>query len=523
MLPESFADLHYPVGGIDLSRPFDRQPRGTTPDAINARCHDVAANSARGGSRSGLDRYVADAVVAGWLVQEINTLTVHGEPGEDMQTSSAGRIVYLVSVSQGDVYYTTAGDDTWTLATNNTGNTPPLNFTGIVRSAPNNLKLYFADGVNWVYFDPRTQSVETWEATFGALPVDSDDNTPRLICTWRGRTVLSGLIEDPHNWFMSKAGDAHDFDYAPESASPVDAVAGNNSPLGLIGDVITGLCPYSDDVLIFFGDHSIWMMRGDPMHGGSLDLVSDVIGGAWGIPWAKDPYGNVFFVSNLMGIYMLVPGSRPQRISQPVEQLIQNVNSGTHTFRLVWNDRFQGMHFFITPTAQAAPAIHLFWEQRTGAWWKDQFADKNMNPLCCTVFDGNRPDDRVALIGSWDGYVRSVSADAADDDGQDITSSVLFGPILTAEMDEVLFKDLQAVLGETSGDVTYEVMVGRTAEAALESTPIASGTLISGRNPTTPIRRSAHAMYIKLTSTVPWSFEMIRARVEGKGKIRRRN
>lgn len=528
--PESFADLAFPLAGIDLSRPFsDQRPRevwegkwaASARSGVNVRGFDTAGR-ARGGARPGLARYPDAVVVASWVIQDLQQIVIHGSPGGDMQSSSSGRIVYLIAVSQGKVYYTTAGDDAWTEASNSSSSTPPLNFTGIVRSAPNNLKLYFADGTHWRVFDPETQTVSTWAATSGTLPVDEDDNTPRLICTWRGRTVLSGLLLDPHNWFMSKAGDPTNFNYAPSSAAPTDAVAGNNSPLGLIGDVITGLCPYSDDVLIFFGDHSVYMMRGDPMAGGSIDLISDVIGGAWGIPWCKDPYGTVYFVSNQMGIYALVPGDRPVRISQPVEQLLQDVNSGTHTFRLIWNDRFQGMHVFITPTAAAATATHLFWEQRTGAWWQDTFANKNHNPLCCAIFDGNLPDDRVALIGSWDGYVRSVSADAEDDDGEDIESSVVVGPLMTKDLDDVLFKEMQGVLGEDSGDVDFEIFTGNTAEKALTNDPAVSGTWRSGRNPSNLVRRSGHALYVKLSATNPWSFEGARAVIAGKGKVRRR-
>ena len=40
----------------------------------------------------------------------------------------------------------------------------------------------------------------------------------------------------------------------------------------LIGDTITSMCPYNDDILIFFGDHTIYMMRGDPLANGQIDL-----------------------------------------------------------------------------------------------------------------------------------------------------------------------------------------------------------------------------------------------------------
>lgn len=444
-----------------------------------------------------------------------------------VQLNQTGRVVTLVAISQGNCYYAASGDTSWSTSINGTSPlaTPPLNFTGTVFSTALNQKLYFADGVNWCYFDPSNGTVFTWAATKGTLPVDTSGNLPRLICTWRGRMVLSGLLFDPQNWFMSAVSDPTDFDYAPLEISPTQAVAGNNSPLGLVGDVVTTMIPYSDDLLIMGGDHTIYMFRGDPMAGGQIDLISASIGMAWGVPWAMDPYGSVYFFSNRTGLYVFDPsqaGSKPQRISQGIEQILQAYDTGSTTIRLMWNDRYQGLHVFLSPTLAPASTRHLFYELRTGAWWQDQFDNTNLDPLACCVFDGNLPGDRTALIGSWDGYVRAFQPTATTDDGTPIASSVVIGPITTKNLDDFQLKDLQAVLGETSGDVTYAVYVGSSAELALATTPVASGTWSKGRNQNTLIRRNGHAIYVKVSSTNQWSMEVIRARIAGQGKVGRR-
>lgn len=442
-----------------------------------------------------------------------------------MQLSSSGRIVVVVAVSQGNVYAAQAGDTVWTPATNNTGSNPPLNFTGVVRSAALNQKLWFADGANWVYYSPVDNSVNRWAASAGTLPVDPKGNLPRLICNWRGRIVLSGQLEDPQNWFMSAVDDATDFNYAPVPIVVTQAVVGQNAPQGLIGDVVTSLIPYSNDVLIFGGDHTIYQMSGDPMENGHLDLISDSIGMAWGTPWCKDPYGNVYFFSNKTGIYSFLPGSgqKPLRISQPIEQLVSGIDTGNNTIHMQWNDRLQGLHVFVTPTAAPAAATHFFFEQRSGAWWEDTFANNNLNPLCSCVFDGNTPGDRVVLIGSWDGYVRSISQTATTDDGTPINSSVILGPILTPDADDMLLKDVQAIMGANSGTVTYSVLAGRTAEQALTSTPVATGTWSAGRNPPSYTRTAAHASYVGITANTAWSMEQVKMRIAGLGKVRRRS
>lgn len=434
--------------------------------------------------------------------------------------ATTGRVVTLVSVAGGSVFYAYSGDPSWTLA--NAG-TSVLQATGVVRSASNNQKLWFADGVNYVYFDPVLTTVFPWTASVGTLPVDSAGHTPTLICTWRGRTVVSGLQLDPQSVYMSAVSDPTNWQYLPNFQTPTQAVALTaGAPLGQVGDVVTALIPFTDDVLIFGCDHNIYMLTGDPMAGGQLQLVSTIIGIAPGNAWTMDPYGNIYFVSNRTGIYTLVPGNAPQRISQPIEQLLTNIDTGTNSIRLLWDDNYQGVHVFVTPLAGPLPAQHFFFENRTKAWWVDVFANANHNPLCCCFFDGNDPTDRVGLIGSWDGYARATSPTAATDDGTAIGSVALIGPILTKDMDDVLFKDMQMILGAASGPVAFDVLTGATPEIALAANPVVSGTWAAGRNYTTPVRRSGHALWVRLTASNPWAMEAVRLRVEGMGKVRRR-
>lgn len=542
-MSDGFEEWNFPVGGIDTgglcskqrprkigSQPQYISPTGwaaaeiygrTTRRAMNMRSFEPGTNRKRGGSRAGLSKYLPVKVAgATFITQELSTIVI---TGNGVQNSQSGRVVWLVAVSEGIIKVATSGDVSWTTPTNRTGEDPALNFTGTIFSAANAQKLYFADGVNWVYYDPHKQEVATWAATAGTLPVDEDGNLPRLICTWRGRTVLAGLLRDQQNWFMSAVDDPTDFDYSPTSQTPTQAIAGNNAPQGLIGDMITGLCPYTDDVLIFFGDHSVYMMRGDPFNGGQIDKITDAVGAAWGQAFCMDPFGTVYVFSNRGGIYSLIPGNQPQRISQPIEDFVQSVDTGANSIRLLWNDRQQGVHVFITPLDEPAVTTHLFYEARTGAWWMDSFADTDMNPLCCVTFDGNLPTDRVQLIGSWDGFVRAIDHTATTDDGDNIVSEVVMGPLTTKDLDELLLLDHQGVLGENSGNVNYEVYVGETAEEALGNDPVDSGIFLAGRNDTSYVNAAGYAIYVRLFSSSPWAMESIRLRVAAQGRIRQRS
>jgi hypothetical protein len=193
-----------------------------------------------------------------------------------------------------------------------------------------------------------------------------------------------------------------------------------------------------------------------------------------------------------------------------------------------WDHTYQGIHLYITPTAlaDAEDARHFFFEQRTGAWVREEFAKPYMNPRACAMYD-NEP-----IVGCWDGYVRGYSTEALGDDGRDedvarypgfaFDSEVWLGPLTSKDLDELMLYDLQAVLGENSDDVDYEVYVGDTAEQAFSSTAVDSGTWSAGRNYLSPINHSGYAIYIRILSSNRWSMEQIRARWGPLGATRRR-
>jgi hypothetical protein len=207
-------------------------------------------------------------------------------------------------------------------------------------------------------------------------------------------------------------------------------------------------------------------------------------------------------------------------ISQGIYQRLLPINTGENSIRMAYDHRFEGVWVFITPLAGPAATTHYFLERKTNAWWPVEFDNPNHNPLCCVTFDGNLPDDRCVLIGSWDGYVRKVDPEATTDDGTPITSSVTIGPFLTKDFDEIVLNQLLADLAEDSGPVTWTVFVGTTAEAALASRGVRSGTWTAGRNHASPVQRGGHAVYVRIDATGPWQLERIRAFVESRGLYR---
>lgn len=439
-----------------------------------------------------------------------------------VQLSQSGRIVNLVGVSKGNWYRARPGDLTWTAAANTTGNTPPSIGTGLIMTAANGQKLYAADGSNWVKYDPVTNTVSAWTATAGSLPVDAFNNTPRLICSWRGRIVLAGLLYAGQQIHMSAVDDPGDFDYLPENPTPTQAFATTVGPQGAVGDQITALIPFSKDVLVIGTSQEVHVCDGDPQAGGQIGRLTNAIGMAWGRAWCQSPEGTIFFLSNKAGIYAMVPGAVPQEISQGIHPELVRVNTGTHGVRLIWDSRFGCLHVFITKLSAPAVCKHYCWEAKTASWFTEEFANNDHNPLCVCDFDGNTTEDRSVLMTGWDGYVRTFSQTAEDDDGTPIDSEVILGPVATKTLDEVMYGDAVCVLGKYSNPVSYGILVGNTAEEALSSVPVKSGTWRAGRNPNTPISRAAHAVYTRIRGTKPWAFEQLKIEVGTRGPVRAR-
>lgn len=395
----------------------------------------------------------------------------------------------------------------------------------VVFSAQNGAYVYYVDGTRYKRYDAYNNVTEDWTASSGSLPSDVNLETARLIETWHGRTVLAGLRSDPQNWFMSAVNDPRDWNYSPTSTSESQAVAGNNSPAGKVGDAITSLVPYSDDVLLIGGDHSIYAITGDPMAGGRIDLISESIGMAWGRPYCKDPAGVLWFFSSRCGIYRMVPGQLLERVSQPIDEKLAAINLATNIVRMAWDDRQQGLHVFIAPLAAPGATTHYWFDARNKAWFPDVFADTDHDPKAVYVFDADDPNDRVLVLGSWDGYLRTFGADAQDDDGTPIDSYVLLGPLQASLDGTFMLRSFEAILAKDSADLDWGAMIANTCEQALVAAQKPKGTLTKGRNTWRAVRRSGRAGYLRLgykKKAAGWTFERLTADLYLYGQQRRR-
>jgi len=335
--------------------------------------------------------------------------------------------------------------------------------------------------------------------------------------------VSSGLFSDPENLFCSAVTEPTTYDYFATPLTSTRAVALNVAPQGIVGDPIYCVAAYDNDRLIVGGSTTLKVISGDLMANGQVDLISSKVGMAWGEPHCMDTQGNFWFVSNDAKVYQWRPGQLPQIVSQSVAQVLKAVDMGQTGIRLGFDNAAQAIHVFLTPLSEPAPATHLTLELRSMSWTTLKFKNNNHNPLALCNYDGNREEDRVLHIGSWDGYVRAFQPTAEDDDGTVIESEVWLGPLTTKDFDELLSQELVADLGEESGDVNWGMHVGTTAEQARESEAVETGTWSAGRNDATPARWAGHAIYIRLYGTNRWALERLRVEVQTTGPLRARS
>lgn len=383
---------------------------------------------------------------------------------ESTQVAGATRSLISLAASGGDInVFTTSA------VTTPTGGSGALDSDArYVQGTTMFKRAYFTDGRQVKQYDPVENEVsELKSLSAGALP-----SRCALIEQWRGRLVLARSADDPHNWFLSKKDDPTNWDFFPPVPTEVDAVSGSSSIAGLCPDIINSVVPYSEDILVFGGDHSIWMLVGDPAAGGRLELVSDVTGMAFGRPWAKDPNGVLYFVGSRGGLFRWSPGAKPERISlYKIERQLQEIDFSTYYVRLIWNYQDEGLHIIQCPFGAGGTQVdHWFWEQKSNSFSKDIFgasAYTNVQPTAVHVIDGDEFDDRLLLFGCEDGYVRKWDKAAKSDDTrtdgttkQAIDALVTIFPIQAPEAltgMETEFKGLTVILGDADAGCRYEL------------------------------------------------------------------
>ncbi len=283
----------------------------------------------------------------------------------------------------------------------------------------------------WTPYDNDT-------GTYGTMPAKA-----YLGCLYRGRCVLSGNPNYPHQWFMSKIGNPWNWVYT--STDPLTAVAGNNADAGEIGDIIRALIPYKDDYLIFGCASTIWLLTGDPAHGGSIDEIDSTVGMYGANSWCFDEGGNIYFFGT-NGIYKIPLGFRSvenlTEVSLPNLVGDEDIAPSTHRVTMGYDRKRHGILICITKLSDGSNS-NYWYDLRLKGFFPESYPDE-CGAYSLFYYAANDNDYADLLVGGKDGYIRKfdeTSAGKNDDagvSGNTLISSYAVWPIqhLTEDSDK---------------------------------------------------------------------------------------
>jgi hypothetical protein len=429
---------------------------------------------------------------------------------------------YITSVSGASKIYgkklnsTVFVDGEAVTGTNDDGNAVSFNIKGgTTQTAPPH---YYG----WTVYGGST--------TYGAAP-----DRATLVCNYRGRLVLSGDAEYPHQWYMSRQANPWDWAYLKNDAQ--SPVAGSDADAGEIGDVIVSLSPNKDDYLIMGCVNSIWVLRGDPAAGGSLDEISLTTGMFGPMSFCWDSRDNFYFFGS-NGICRIPPslGGVENLSITVLPNIISDlgVSPTTHRITLGYDREREGVVISIT-TLSTGSNSNYFFDIVTNGFFPESY------PVTCGIFSqhyyqADDEDYRKLIVGCADGYLRFFDDSTKNDDAgsagsKAISSHATIGPLMLGK-DADQRGRMKTISFTTSTDtdgLTYDIHVADSAEEVVDdsisgATPLHTGTISAGnRVKTTRPRARGAWMGVKLENTTAaesWQFEKLVADITPAGDIK---
>lgn len=368
-------------------------------------------------------------------------------------------------------------------------------------------------------YDPAAGSVILHSASTGNVPAGC-----RLVCLYHDRIVYAGADLSPHVWYMSRKGDPHDWDYSQEDSAA--AIFAQPSVAGALADPITALIAHGDECLIIGCYNSLWIVRGDPGYGGTVDQLSRKVGIVGSHAWCRTPDDMCVFLSP-DGLYVMPAGCHGFPTSLSREALPDDlIGLAPERDRVVmeYDTLHRGIHIFVTRYDEGK-SNHWWFDWEAKSFWRVKLQTDH-EPLA--IYERVAWDDvPVVLIAGRDGYIRHFDRDyQQDDQDSPIESYCCLGPFMLSKggFEEGIVNELIATLGVGSGPVSWELQVGQSAEAAYRASARESGTWsLGGLNYHNRPRARGVAGVLKLIGgTKRWFIERVTVatRTAGRRRVR---
>lgn len=375
--------------------------------------------------------------------------------------------------------------------------------------------------------------------SYGSMP-DKASN----ICLYRGRIGLTRNTNYPFQWYLSKQGNPWDWLYTDTDAR--SAVAGGNSDVGEIGDIVIGQIPYKDDYLVYGCASSLWYLMGDPMMGGALIELDLTQGLLAPLAFCWDNNGNLYMVTTAG--FIRIPRGFGQIENLTLIDYPDFINNlaydpTLHRLTLAFDKDNHGI--LISKTVLLTGVnVNYWYDLRTEGLFYDVYPNDG-GIFSSLDYKATDPDYRKLLFGCNDGYIRWFDPDSTDDDTVDSTqaidSYVTFGPLpLTDDIKrEGKLVDLDFITagGAASGsqsdsnDIYFRVFTAKSAEEIIEKLYADSdyriaGTIIApGRRRGSGIKKKIRGVFIGVklgnnTASETWAFEKMLYNITRAGRLK---
>lgn len=402
-------------------------------------------------------------------------------------------------------------------------------------------EVFMLDGISNKVFTAKSE-IEPWVATSaGEIPRGC-----KLGMVWNGRLWVGRPEDDPYFFGGSEKDDARNWDLDPHVETLAQSFVAPLAKAGRTPHLLTAMIPWTDGTrdertgsfAVLGCDHAIWVMEGDIGAGGTIYLKTESMGIAGPNAWAVSPHGTLYFINDDGQFVVWRLGGFPEAVSEGrVDQKFRAIDLGTYMPFLIHDRRERGVHVYLVPWAptHSVRVEHYFFCEEShgikelgigrsgafGSFWPDTFGDAGVQPVCALVRDGDAAGDRALLIGASNGKVYELSGSFQDDDGFQIDSDIVLGPLVEREISEMaMFTAYQIELAEGQYGCTASVYAHRSAKESMGQS-VLDFPVDPGMND--PVHQPARGSYcyIRLRGTVRWALENVSVDVEAAGMKRR--
>jgi hypothetical protein len=315
-----------------------------------------------------------------------------------------------------------------------------------------------------------------------------------------------------------------DWDYGETDYQAAAYYVGGD--VGKPGDAITALMPWKDDYLLFGCANSLYLMRGHPKDGGSLDAISYEAGVLSARAWCSGPTGAVYWLGpgGLYGLQSVQGDMNPKNLSQAIiPRDLVGINPENFLVVLSYDVARFGVWIIVTSKASGS-SRSWFWDERTGAFWPDRYP-ATKDPVVAYNYVADSAARSRLIFGCRDGRLSVFDNAAKDDYGVAIDSYCVFAPQPLGASDgfEGILTAVRADMSQGSNPVTWELRAADTFEGAVTATALHTGTWQAGMNPPYHTRIRGKAVCLRLSNNTAgrsWETEQIVGEVLDGGRAR---